>query len=129
MLIAPGITAVAVTGLLGIARVYDSLPIHAPPCGLRTLTGIPCFGCGGTRAMMALAHGHLLQALAFNPLIALAAMGAFIWLALVLFRLRFPKATTATRKPLPSLSIPWIVTGTVLLLIANWIYLILYLPR
>ena len=36
-------------------------------CAFRRLTGIPCPGCGLTRAMAALARGELLLALHFHP--------------------------------------------------------------
>ena len=50
----------------------DGLPVICP---LRRLTGIPCAGCGMTRAAAALCHGEWVQAAAFNiaalPLAAL----------------------------------------------------------
>src|SRR5437870_13243152 len=52
-----------------------------PHCPLHEWTGLCCPGCGSTRALHALAHGHLLAALQFNPLILalpLAAMPARI---------------------------------------------------
>jgi hypothetical protein len=36
-------------------------------CVWKCATGIPCAGCGGTRAMMALIGGSPLDALAWNP--------------------------------------------------------------
>jgi uncharacterized protein DUF2752 len=39
-----------------------------PPCPFHAMTGLWCPGCGSTRGLHALAHGHLLQALRFNPL-------------------------------------------------------------
>ena len=38
-----------------------------PPCPLRTITGVPCPLCGMTRGVTALVHGHLEQALTYNP--------------------------------------------------------------
>lgn len=42
--------------------------IPLPKCPTYTLTGIPCPGCGSTRATLALLHGDILQALWYNPL-------------------------------------------------------------
>ena len=40
-------------------------------CPNRALTGIPCPGCGLTRATMALLQGHLAEALHWHPLVPL----------------------------------------------------------
>ncbi|MDR2871359.1 MAG: DUF2752 domain-containing protein [Xanthomonadaceae bacterium] len=42
-----------------------------PPCLFYSLTHYYCVGCGITRALHALAHGHIGQALAMNPLFVL----------------------------------------------------------
>lgn len=39
-----------------------------PPCIFHALTGYWCIGCGMTRALHALVHGHVLQAFGMNPL-------------------------------------------------------------
>ena len=41
-------------------------------CVFRNQTGIPCAGCGITRAMVCLAHGHVSEAIAYHPLSPLA---------------------------------------------------------
>lgn len=40
-----------------------------PPCPLHAWTGLYCPGCGSTRALHALLHGDVAQALAMNPLL------------------------------------------------------------
>ena len=45
---------------------------YSYPCVFRTLLGIYCPGCGGTHSVYALAHGHLLLSLRYNPIVLLA---------------------------------------------------------
>jgi len=53
---------------------------HTPAiCPLRTLTGVPCPGCGATRSFFTLGSGHLMTSLRLNPL------GPFLWLAFAAF--------------------------------------------
>lgn len=44
-----------------------------PPCVLRTLTGFYCPGCGGTRAVLALLRGDVLESLYCHPMVVYAA--------------------------------------------------------
>jgi hypothetical protein len=53
------------------AAVALGTPGHAsflPPCPLHALTGFFCPGCGSTRALYYLVHGHPVKALAENAL-------------------------------------------------------------
>jgi hypothetical protein len=57
------------------AVLFGALWIFTPPaephvrwCGFYWLTGHPCALCGLTRAMFALAKGHLAEAVGFNAL-------------------------------------------------------------
>ncbi|HXT20136.1 MAG TPA: DUF2752 domain-containing protein [Thermoanaerobaculia bacterium] len=72
---------VAAVGLF-FAAGWVGLPSGAAftVCAFRRLTGIPCPGCGLTRAMGALARGELLLALHFHPFapLVLAEAGA-LW--------------------------------------------------
>ncbi len=43
-----------------------------PVCIFRLLTGFTCPGCGSTRAMHQLLHGHVLAAFMLNPLFLIA---------------------------------------------------------
>lgn len=57
-------------GILGASFV---LPADRPLgnvdlCPLHAMTGIPCPGCGMTRSVVGLSHGHFEQALRYHPL-------------------------------------------------------------
>lgn len=133
----PGVLAFAFGALLVVARFYDRLPVRPPPCGLRTLTGFPCIGCGGTRAMMALSHGHWLEALRFNPLIILLATAVPFWLAWAIWKTRreasglIVDSAPAQADPVKARS-PWRAVWITLLIagavVLDWVYLWLYLP-
>jgi hypothetical protein len=83
--------AILVLGMAGAgvaAVVYFFNPSsHAfyPVCQFHRLTGLNCPGCGGTRALYALLHGHLAEALRDNALFIVGAALAAIrggWLGL-----------------------------------------------
>ncbi len=46
-----------------------------PVCEFHQLTGLNCPGCGGTRAVYQLLHGHVLRALEDNALVVLSLAG------------------------------------------------------
>ncbi len=86
-------------------------------CLFRRATGVPCPGCGLTRAFAALAKGHFGQAFSFHPFvfpIALEALAAYLvwgWLA---FRARpWPERWTRLVGPL--------AVGHVAALVALWL--------
>jgi hypothetical protein len=78
--------------MLGLAVVWPRLPVHPPlACPLRTITGIPCPFCGMTRAVVAAAHGHLVDSLRFNPAgIVVALLAVALIAGLRIERLRLP---------------------------------------
>lgn len=86
-----------------------------PPCPFHTLTGLYCPGCGTTRALHQLLHGHLREALGLNPLMVL--MLPFLGYSLLSY------TTFVVRgRPLPGiLAAPfwgWLAFGTIL---AYWV--------
>jgi hypothetical protein len=92
-------------------------------CPLHALTGVPCPTCGSTRAALALSHGDIAAALAFNPLVTLAAVGAFavallapLWVAL---HGPVPKGDHAGA----SRALRVAIAGA---LLVNWFYLIVH---
>lgn len=52
-------------------------------CIFKKVTGVPCPGCGGTRAMELLLNGHIKESLLINPsaiLIFIFSVVVFFWL-------------------------------------------------
>ncbi len=50
------------------AALASFIVLRIPVCPFASFTGHPCPGCGLTRATLALAQGHLHEAIAFHPL-------------------------------------------------------------
>lgn len=73
--------------LLGLALVFLAIHSALPslPCGFRSVTGLPCAMCGGTRSASALIAGDFTQALYLNalalPVLAGMLLGGLIALA------------------------------------------------
>jgi hypothetical protein len=75
---------VAATGLVAVAYVGvvdPNQPGHYPTCPFLALTGCYCPGCGSMRAVHAIVHGDLAQALHRNPLtVLLLPVLGLLWL-------------------------------------------------
>jgi len=113
--------AVSAASALVLRPLWLAVAPVLPPCPFRVLTGVPCLSCGTTRAAVALLHGRPLEALAANPLAALA--GA----AFTLGGLAAP-LWVAARFPVPDLGAPlatWVKVTIVVALLANWAWVIL----
>lgn len=68
--------------ILAAVFVFVSRYAHMPwVCAWRGMTGIPCAGCGGTRAAVLLLQGDWWRALVLNPGVVLGA-AAFVAVAL-----------------------------------------------
>ena len=93
-LTAPAVWAGAGLLAAGLLSVRDP---HVPGawgfCLFRRVTGLPCPGCGGLRAVNDLAHGDPAAALASNAWVVLSLAGLSLWwLAWVVSRLRGARA-------------------------------------
>ncbi len=65
----------AAAGLVALYRVDPSHSDRYPKCAFHWLTGLHCPGCGSTRALHALLHGRLGEALQMNALLVLGIPG------------------------------------------------------
>lgn len=85
-------------------------------CLFKRTTGLPCIGCGLTRAFIAVGHGRFADAFAYNPITVLLYPGFII--AAVLASLRLAgKYRPAERPDSP----PWVYAGFVLLVVVLWV--------
>jgi hypothetical protein len=125
VLVAPLVTFAAVVGLLIAARYYERLPFQAPSCGFRTVLGLPCVGCGGTRAMMALVSGRPFEAVRYNPAVAIGVLVSALWAVAGIWNYRRGKAPLSV--PEQNRRIKRIALIALAVLTTNWIYLILFL--
>jgi type IV secretory pathway TrbD component len=99
-LVEPTRKAILLTGAIGLAgAAYVTLldPTKRSlfaPCPLHAATGIWCPGCGLTRGVHALLHGHLATSMGFNLFAPLVVVGvAYWWIANAI------KAFTGRRPP------------------------------
>ena len=93
-------------------------------CGFRRATGVPCMFCGATRAFVAAGHLRAGQAFATNPLSAALFYGlaAFVPYALGTVVLRSRRIRISDVPPREK---RLFLASVVLLLLANWAYLLL----
>jgi hypothetical protein len=95
------------------------LAAGAPPCVFRSLTGVPCATCGGTRALLALARLDVGAALAWNPLVAIG-VAVFVVGGLV----AFVRALRGQGVPDPAPP-RWAGAAAAFALAANWAFVVL----
>jgi len=123
-----GELVVALLGLFLVAGVvvYRLVPerYHPErPCTFHVLTGLPCLTCGGTRAAKSLGHFRFVEAIGYNPLVALwliLAVPHALWVAASRkWKLARPRLRAVTRGDK-------IAMGVLILLVilGNWAYLV-----
>ncbi len=62
-----------------------------PGCPVYEWTGWDCPGCGMTRALAALVHGRLAEAVVWNPLVLVVAGGFVAWVVVEWRGVRWPR--------------------------------------
>jgi hypothetical protein len=71
-----------------------------PVCLFRLVTGLTCPGCGTTRALHQILHGHFQNAFMLNPLLLMAI--PFLVFAFVRFNLMVLRGGTPRKNALPA---------------------------
>ncbi len=110
------------------ARFVIEQQLPVPRCVLREFTGVPCPTCGGTRSLAALAELDIATALAMNPLVFLAS-GAVLLLAADQLIARSRNHSTILAKASAALPAAWLWATLAAVVVSNWVYLCLTLPR
>jgi hypothetical protein len=87
-----------------------------PVCIFRLLTGFTCPGCGSTRAMHQLLHGHVLAAFMLNPLFLMAI--PFLLFALLRYSVVVMRGGVPRQNTLPA---PYIY-GLFVVVVSFWIF-------
>lgn len=70
----------AAAGIAAVSVMYLFFHIIGIGCPIRWFTGIPCAGCGMTRAYAALLAGDIAKAFAYHPLFWTVPAVAGVWL-------------------------------------------------
>jgi len=87
-------------------------------CLFRRMTGVPCPTCGSTRAVVSLAQGHPIDALAFNPMMVAGGLSALIWL--VVCAVNGP----SRRPPWSMRARRWAWVLGVAIVLGNWVWVL-----
>ena len=110
-------------GSLAFAALWFAVGLPWPHCMFLTITGHPCLTCGATRAAIAFFHLDFRSAWSWNPLVfavlcGLSIFDAYAFAVLVLRapRLRIVHFSAAEKNFVRAIA--------VILLLANWIYLL-----
>jgi hypothetical protein len=110
-----GQSALGLVGLGGVLLAGRAVGVHAPACPFRSLTGVPCPGCGMTRLADAVVHGRIGEA-AGADLAGVAILGVLLVVAvtyLVQVVIRKGEPPRWMRSPL-------LLAGLVALLAVHW---------
>lgn len=92
-------------------------------CSFAQTTGLPCPGCGGTRAVILLFHGKLWLSLYFHPAVIAFVLLYVHFVALYLLR-KYRIGRKTYRKEIPVQIYAYVFVGIV---IAQWIMKLVYI--
>ncbi len=120
---APQLFGAVLVGLVA-AKVTSGWSLPFLRCSFKELTGLPCAFCGGTRAFRALAGFHLREALWWNPLTTIGAVGIVFWF--VAWALLPNESLERLQRACKRLPV-WPIA--IMLVALNWIFVIRFLPR
>ena len=84
-------------------------------CDIRRISGLPCPGCGGTRAFYYLFTGDLLRSFLFHPAVLYGVFAYFHFMGLYLYRKY--KAKTGVSKEIP---VQYYVYGALAVILLQW---------
>ena len=109
-------TGCCAIGLLFFHVMGYTAETFLPGCYLYRLTGYYCPGCGGTRAIRALMHGHVLSGLRMHLFVVYTVFMMFLFLSTYTLHYVFPE------RSFPRLRLrPLYFYAAIALILINWI--------
>jgi len=87
-----------------------------PPCMFRLITGLTCPGCGSTRALHQILHGHFVAAFELNPLFLVSI--PFLLYALLRYSVTVMRGGIPNRNSLP----PPYIYALFVIILSFWIF-------
>lgn len=84
-------------------------------CSIRSRTGIPCPGCGGTRALISFFTGYFLQSIRYHPAIVFSFCAYIHFMLLYMYRYRNKKSEYERRIP-----VEWYAYLLAALILGQW---------
>ena len=110
------LAAVSLPVFLVMLWIYERNGGSGLTCPFYRLTGLYCPGCGSGRAVQALYHGHLIQAVRYNILLPILGLPSFVVLIHEYLRFIFPAL-----KLKPVFVSQAVIKGIIVIVTAFWI--------
>lgn len=85
-------------------------------CTIRRRCGLPCPGCGGTRAFYYLFRGSFLRSLMLNPVVIYGVLAYFHFMALYFYRKHVSRKLEEKE-----IHIPYYLYAAVIILLTQWV--------
>ncbi len=85
-------------------------------CAIRRMCGLPCPGCGGTRAFYYLFQGEFIRSFLFNPTVIYGVLAYFHFMVLFFYRKHIRK--TIREK---EIQISYYLYGAIVVIILQWV--------
>lgn len=101
---------------------YDRFLKDRAACAFKSVTGLPCPGCGGTRAFVSLFRGEFFRSFIYNPTVWYAVLAYAHFMALFFYRLHIKKNIIS--KPIHT---SYYAYGLVCVIILQWILKLIYI--
>lgn len=114
-------------GGLAVAAGWLALALPWPRCVFHALTGFPCMTCGATRSAVQFFQGDLIGSWSWNPLVFLTLAGITLYdlYAFVVVVVRAPRVRLLA---LSGGQKKFVRSAVVVMLLANWAYVLAHLP-
>lgn len=113
-----------IVGIITLALFGHYIIPHVKPCLFHVVTGYYCPGCGGTRSLIYMLHGHFIKSFLYHPLVPYVAFpGALFIITQTIYRIgRRIHHSSPENINFPVISIrPWYLYTACAVVVVQWI--------